>query len=601
MIDERPSEELARLLSALVDDQLDDVGRQRLVGLLRSDPAARRQYLRHMLTDAALWIEHTATPVGRGLESDIGVSASDRDDLDLAIPSERPGPNAEESSLPPIIIDTSPLTPSRPLSTLFAPGGWAFSYGVSAVVVAAVLLICWARQISHHQELARSPLPDAARAAAPETPSIGRVSGMANCRWAKGGARPATDMESIPQGRKYVLDSGLLEITYRTGAKVVLQGPCIYEADSDCGGFLSSGKLIARVEKSEIRNPKSEQRSPLSPLPAPHFAVRTPTAVITDLGTEFGVEVTDRGDAVAHVLEGKIEVRPLGPSLAAKEAVHDGLPPPIKLTAGRSVRIVKGEGPEPRIIHGDADAAAFPVRPGHLGEFVKQERLEAFRQWQVYSQRLRKDAGLIAYYTFETRGRDPTRDMSILPNMAATGPALDGQINGPRWAEGRFPGKFALRFDGPGHRDRVEIPVSQRLSVTGPFTLAVWFQPGAAGYNCGHLLSKGDQEWQFFTSSKDNAWCVRFATGGMTNRPKVYNELSTWATFDPDRWWLAVAVFEPKKEAATKRLYLDGRLKGQSTIALPTTTPTDNATVLLGDNAGWGAGGEYIGLIDEVA
>ena len=38
-----------------------------------------------------------------------------------------------------------------------------------------------------------------------------------------------------------------MEITYDTGAKVILQGPVTYEVESAAGGFLSLGKLTARV------------------------------------------------------------------------------------------------------------------------------------------------------------------------------------------------------------------------------------------------------------------------------------------------------------------------------------------------------------------
>ena len=39
-----------------------------------------------------------------------------------------------------------------------------------------------------------------------------------------------------------------MEITYDTGAKVILQGPVTYEVESKDGGYLSLGKLTARVE-----------------------------------------------------------------------------------------------------------------------------------------------------------------------------------------------------------------------------------------------------------------------------------------------------------------------------------------------------------------
>ena len=43
--------------------------------------------------------------------------------------------------------------------------------------------------------------------------------------------------------------SGLMEITYTSGARVILEGPCAYTVDSSDGGYLAMGKLTARVEK----------------------------------------------------------------------------------------------------------------------------------------------------------------------------------------------------------------------------------------------------------------------------------------------------------------------------------------------------------------
>ena len=89
-----------------------------------------------------------------------------------------------------------------------------------------------------------------------------------------------------------------MEITYDTGAKVILQGPCTYEVESPAGGFLSVGKLTARVEKKEERRTKNEELSASRSsflIPHSYFAVRTPTATVTDLGTEFGVEVSEAG------------------------------------------------------------------------------------------------------------------------------------------------------------------------------------------------------------------------------------------------------------------------------------------------------------------
>ncbi len=56
------------------------------------------------------------------------------------------------------------------------------------------------------------------------------------------------------------------------------------------------------ASKSEIANPQSL-------IPHPLFAVRTPTATVTDLGTEFGVEVDKQGGVISHVYRGSVTLQ----------------------------------------------------------------------------------------------------------------------------------------------------------------------------------------------------------------------------------------------------------------------------------------------------
>ena len=202
----------------------------------------------------------------------------------------------------------------------------------------------------------------------------------------------AADQEPVFLGRKYALASGFMEITYDSGAKVILQGPCTYEVESAAGGFLSLGKLTARVEsrggrsgskgertanlallqkrgnqplrsplaprpanpKSEIRNPKALILHPLHP--SSLFSVRTPTAIVTDLGTEFGVEVGKEGNTVSHVFRGSVSVRLVGGDSWQRDVV---------LRENESARAEKGEGAAgPRlVVHGvSADPRSFVRR-----------------------------------------------------------------------------------------------------------------------------------------------------------------------------------------------------------------------------------------------
>ena len=92
--------------------------------------------------------------------------------------------------------------------------------------------------------------------------------------------------------------------------------------------------------KSEIRNPKSEISNPQSLIPNPLFSVRTPTAVVTDLGTEFGVEVDNSGATLSHVFRGKVEVRPAGTgnSSSPQESGTERRNRAVQLGVGESAR-----------------------------------------------------------------------------------------------------------------------------------------------------------------------------------------------------------------------------------------------------------------------
>ena len=90
----------------------------------------------------------------------------------------------------------------------------------------------------------------------------------------------------------FALASGLMEITYDTGTRVILQGPVTYEVESKNGGFLPIGRLTGKVEAETAKG----------------FYVRTPTATVTDLGTEFGIEVDQEQHFRTEVFRGQVKL-----------------------------------------------------------------------------------------------------------------------------------------------------------------------------------------------------------------------------------------------------------------------------------------------------
>ena len=156
-----------------------------------------------------------------------------------------------------------------------------------------------------------------------------------------------------------------MEITYDTGAKVTLQGPATYEVESRSGGFLSLGKLTARVEK------KAQRSNSQSPIPHPLFSIRTPTAMVTDLGTEFGVEVPERGDAIVHVFEGKVDCQLLADSMPVGSAQ--------RIIAGQMARITA----EKVAVEQQVDSATRFVRAIHRSTTAAvMPKLNAIAYWR---------------------------------------------------------------------------------------------------------------------------------------------------------------------------------------------------------------------------
>jgi len=382
--DYRPERPIDELLSKVLDSSLDEREYALLDELLSNDPAARQLYREHIALHALLhWMEKE-----EGKKDDADVLVIDDEAVSASVnwhwelPPEKPRPK--------VVIETSPPTPIPWYSVNSPIGLPLIANTISAILMLIGLGIASVVYVNHNYEIAATQaatseedsggsgsggLPGAlatAEKAKPkkeETPVVGYISGMADCRWTDPSFKPIAPR--IRQGAKFALESGLMEITYTTGAKVILQGPCTYEVESPHGGFLALGKLTARVasgqwpvasaeshaanHKSAIRNHKSAiSKSPN--LQISKFAVRTPTAIITDLGTEFGVEVFDTGETISHVFDGMVRVAVIdaGNNLEGKTTI---------LRAEQSARVERCEkGPARLVLNLKSERAVDFVR-----------------------------------------------------------------------------------------------------------------------------------------------------------------------------------------------------------------------------------------------
>ncbi len=158
--------------------------------------------------------------------------------------------------------------------------------------------------------LALWPVPESKLAApaadVPSTEFVARISGSQQATFDATSDGNLKNRDLFDDD-KIMLASGLLVIEYDTGARVTLEGPATYHVNGANGGDLRVGKLAANV-----------------PQQATGFAVATPFATVTDLGTEFGVIVSDDTTDVA-VYQGEVRMEVTGSS---------GRPQALRLTAG---------------------------------------------------------------------------------------------------------------------------------------------------------------------------------------------------------------------------------------------------------------------------
>jgi hypothetical protein len=118
---------------------------------------------------------------------------------------------------------------------------------------------------------------------------VAHLAAAVSCRWGQDGGALEVGA-GIEPGRTIVLESGLAEITFRDGAKGLLEGPATLQVGSGKSVFLKRGRFAATADVPSARG----------------FEVLTPGMRYTDLGTEFGILVAKDGMQEVHVFRGKV-------------------------------------------------------------------------------------------------------------------------------------------------------------------------------------------------------------------------------------------------------------------------------------------------------
>ena len=148
---------------------------------------------------------------------------------------------------------------------------------------------------------------------------VARLTKVHDCHWKdKAGDLAVGSVLRADESLRLV--QGFAEITFQSGARVVLRGPAEFTPQGTLRSRLEYGEISAQVDKT-----------------ARGFAVETPLATITDLGTRFAAVSTDASLEV-HVLQGRVTVEP----------AHEMNPnaKPLTLQAGDAVCCQSGQVPQ---------------------------------------------------------------------------------------------------------------------------------------------------------------------------------------------------------------------------------------------------------------
>lgn len=230
-----------------------------------------------------------------------------------------------------------------------------------------------------------------------------------------------------------------------------------------------------------------------------------------------------------------------------------------------------------------------------------------YDRWKAYSEELRKDPDLIAYYTFsgDKDGKDALYSQAASPKFGA----MNGKVHGgARWVPGRFPQKSALQFDGKGSGHYVSLGDgdSSNCNFTTSFTVATWFQ--ATQFDAAHqtIVSKGDSAWRLQRDNEKNTLQLamnNYLPPEASPAEKLahpFARIEGLTAVTDGKWHLAIGVYDFSGSRPTMTMYLDGQLEGVTKLGPP---KVNQHAVMIGANSEKFGNKDFRywkGLIDEV-
>lgn len=310
------------------------------------------------------------------------------------------------------------------------------------------------------------------------------------------------------------LEKGSAEITFDSGATVVLEARAVLEVTSPTRARLDRGKATVHI-----------------PQQASDFVFETPSTQLSQRMTRFGVVVEDDGQSEIHVLDGRVELTGKWGQLQSLVLEKDR---PVRVDGAGALLAARRYAPE-------NFPAAQPASPDLLPPW--------FQHWSF-------DTATTAEDTFRDSGRRPD-DMPAFPAQV--------RLASPDASVGLIGGRFgnAVGFNG---RDGFLATRFPGIEGNAPRSVAFWIRippdtPDTFAYS---MISWGSptagEKWQIgWNTGSDN----RGTRGAIRTEVGLGYHVGSTDLRDGD-WHHVVSIFLGGKDARSAshiRHYIDGRLE----------------------------------------
>ncbi len=405
---------------------------------------------------------------------------------------ERDKAEHERSSMP--TVDRYQFDPT-PVRHIVIPR--TIAYGTLAAVAAMLLMFAYVvfrptAPVTSSSTIAEIPTPP---------PTIAHLSSGVNMIWASSSGQPT--IGDVLDHQNLELLHGVAELTFADGSVVLIEAPAQFYVNGEKRLDLRFGRLTGNIPPAGVG-----------------FAVHTPSAVVVDHGTEFGVyvDVAQPQTTDIHVFTGAVAVSP--DATGSSQA--------MLLTAGQARR-----------------ATAGVIMP-----LTDDGRAYLRRMPSPYELAVRRSTPL-AYW----RLGDASPDGRIVDHGSARADAtlpLGSQFVVPGAVGDR---NAAVAFEGM--HDGMKIDKLAGFGESGPYSVEAWVKPPAdLRGNCRIVSTRGTAGgFAVGIAGSDNSADAR----AMTVMLNVYNvqDFSTTLPVQANVWTHVVVTVDDEGEP---RVYLNGEL-----------------------------------------